>query len=94
MPIGDPLVDIFVSRDLDSPIIDREREAVKIWEKSDKILHYMRDHPYHRYPILGGMWGAKVKKLDPNDTRQIQIDIIEVILLVIFQLFPILYIKL
>ncbi|CAG0896945.1 unnamed protein product [Darwinula stevensoni] len=55
----DPLVDIFVSRDSDSVVTSREREAVDEWLKSNSMIHVMRDHPHHPWHILAGMWGAK-----------------------------------
>ena len=61
-PTLDPQVDIFLSRDLDSPIKAREVEAVDEWVKSGKALHVMRDHPAHGVPILGGLWGARLTR--------------------------------
>ena len=55
----DPEVDIFLSRDTDSRISQREIYAVMEWANSDKDFHIMRDHPYHTVPILGGMWGSR-----------------------------------
>ena len=55
----DPEVDIFISRDCDSRISERESNAVNEWINSDKDFHIMRDHPYHTVPILGGMWGCR-----------------------------------
>lgn len=52
-------VNIFLSRDCDSRISEREFEAIKEWLSSDKDFHIMRDHPYHTVPILGGMWGCR-----------------------------------
>ena len=52
-------VDIFLSRDCDSRITDREVSAINEWLESDKDFHIMRDHPYHTVPILGGMWGCR-----------------------------------
>lgn len=52
-------VDIFISRDCDSRLDDREFAAVREWLDSDKDFHIMRDHPYHTVPILGGMWGSR-----------------------------------
>jgi len=46
-------------RDCDSRISQREVDAVNEWLVSDKKIHIMRDHPYHRVPILAGMWGAR-----------------------------------
>jgi hypothetical protein len=52
-------VDIFISRDIDSRLNEREQAAVKEWLDSDKDIHCMRDHIEHNVPILGGMWGCK-----------------------------------
>jgi hypothetical protein len=35
------------SRDLDSPLTQRERAAVNEWLSSNLTFHSMRDHPYH-----------------------------------------------
>ena len=56
--LTDKQVDVLLSRDLDSGIIDREAAAVQEWLKSDKDFHFMRDHPsktlqttdYHMVP--------------------------------------------
>lgn len=53
LPIGDPLVDIIASRDLDSPLTQREVDAVTDWLSSGKAWHVMRDHPFHVAPMLG-----------------------------------------
>jgi hypothetical protein len=53
LPAGDELVDIMGSRDLDSPIIQRELDAVNEWISSGKAWHSMRDHPWHVVPMLG-----------------------------------------
>lgn len=59
IPLSESDVDIVISRDCDSRISEREISAIKEWLKSDKDFHIMRDHPYHRVPILAGMWGAR-----------------------------------
>lgn len=41
-PIGDHLVDAFISRDTDSIIIQREIDSVNVWLSSDKYGHIMR----------------------------------------------------
>ncbi len=56
---SDLSVDIVLSRDTDSRLSEREALAVNEWVKSDKKFHIMRDHPYHKIEILGGMWGVK-----------------------------------
>ena len=53
LPLGDPFADIFMSRDSDSWITQREKDSVDVWLKSNTLFHVMRDHPYHGVPILG-----------------------------------------
>ena len=48
-PINDPFVDVFMSRDSDSAIIQREVDSVKVWLKSDKVGHIMRGMFIHSY---------------------------------------------
>lgn len=55
----DPSVDVSIFRDTDSRLSIREKNAVDEWLISDKTFHIMRDHPYHGFPMLGGMWGFK-----------------------------------
>ncbi|CAF1344187.1 unnamed protein product [Adineta ricciae] len=60
LPIVDPLVDIYMSRDVDSPILDRETTIVRTWlDSQEHTIHIIRDHPEHSVPILGGLWGIK-----------------------------------
>ena len=56
VPIADFSVDVMCSRDLDSPILQREEDAIREWLASNKIMHVMRDHPCHVYKIQGGLW--------------------------------------
>ena len=56
-------IEYLIFRDTDSRLSSREYEAVTEWVNSGKILHIMRDHPYHSEPIMGGMWGCKPKEL-------------------------------
>ena len=58
-PASDFDVMIMISRDTDSRLNRREKAAVDEWLESDKGFHIMRDHPFHAFPVLGGMWGAK-----------------------------------
>ena len=58
-PASDPEVDVMISRDTDSRLSLREKYAVDEWINSDCGFHIMRDHPYHNFPVLGGMWGVK-----------------------------------
>jgi hypothetical protein len=58
-PASESDVGVMISRDTDSRLSAREREAVDEWLESDKDFHIMRDHPYHATEILGGMWGVR-----------------------------------
>jgi hypothetical protein len=58
----DPNISVSIFRDTDSRLGNREKFAVDEWLASDKTFHIMRDHPYHGFPILGGMWGYKHNK--------------------------------
>jgi len=51
---------IMISRDVDSRLSHREKAAVDEWLQGDKPFHIMRDHPYHKTEILGGMWGCRM----------------------------------
>lgn len=58
-PALDSSVDLFISRDADSRLTQRELNMVNQWIESDKELHLIRDHSYHMMPIMGGMFGIK-----------------------------------
>lgn len=59
LPILDPNVIEFHSRDLDSLPSIREWKAVEEFVNSNAIFHIMRDNRAHSAPILAGMWGGK-----------------------------------
>lgn len=63
LPLLDPLVDVFVSRDIDAYILDREVAAVSEWLQSRYSYHIMRDHPSHGGAILAGLWGVKTSEV-------------------------------
>ena len=56
---SDPEVSVMISRDTDSHLGLREKEAVDEWLSSNKDFHIMRDNRAHGVLILGGMWGAR-----------------------------------
>lgn len=56
--VGDPTVDRYIVRDSDSPILQREVDAVHEWIESGKCYHVMRDNPHHAVEMLAGMWGG------------------------------------
>ena len=47
LPLLDPMVDLFMSRDADSFIFEREIVAVQEWLNSTATFHIMRDHQRH-----------------------------------------------
>jgi hypothetical protein len=59
LPASFKSVDIMHSRDLDSPILERECEIIRIFEKSTKSVLIARDHPSHFCRALGGMISFK-----------------------------------
>ncbi len=69
-----PEVEIMMSRDVDTQILFREVLAVNEWIKSGKLLHIMRDHPWHRYKIQGGMFGVRKSDITWIDKIEIFCD--------------------
>jgi hypothetical protein len=66
--LADPSVKIFISRDCDSRLNDKEYRAVCEWEESNFQFHTMRDSIYHSSPpVLAGMCGFKnIGSIDPK----------------------------
>lgn len=56
--MGDTLVERYLVRDTDSPILQREVDAVRQWLSLGKCYHVMRDNPFHGVVMLAGMWGG------------------------------------
>ena len=63
LPMLDPLVDMFMSRDIDAYVLDREVQAVYEWILSNYSYHILRDHPAHCGPMLAGLWGVKIRNV-------------------------------
>lgn len=61
LPLDDPDVDIWISRDADSRLSDREAKIVNQWINSGKTLHSIRDHRCHFNYIMGGLFGINNK---------------------------------
>ena len=57
--IDDPAVSIMFVRDADSRIHERDRWAINEFIKSGLGAHIIRDHPHHKFHMLGGLWGLK-----------------------------------
>ncbi len=71
LPASEDNVDVFISRDCDSRISEREVVMVNEWLDSPRLVHVIRDHPDHSAPLMGGLWGAKRGAL-PDLKDQIQ----------------------
>ena len=59
LPITDWKYDVVCVRDTDSRIHERDRWCISHFLDSPYSLYTIRDHPYHRYRMMGGLWGAK-----------------------------------
>jgi hypothetical protein len=59
LPVTDPTYDVVCVRDADSRIHERDRWCIDHFLDSPYSLYTIRDHPWHRYRIMGGLWGAK-----------------------------------
>ena len=70
IPIADVSVDITCVRDLDSPLLNRESDAVQQWMDTDTVMHIMRDSPEHTSKIMGGLWCFRGSK-DRNFSQMI-----------------------
>ncbi|XP_027236765.2 uncharacterized protein [Penaeus vannamei] len=64
LPIGDPNVDVVLSRDTDAKILERETAAVREWLRTNRSFHVMRDHHNHCAHVMGGMWGMRMDVAD------------------------------
>ena len=71
LPMNDPDVERFISRDSDSRLTRREKHAVDEWVQSGKPFHTMRDHEQHGIFFLGGMFGIAKKPASFNVEKEI-----------------------
>lgn len=69
-PLNDSSVDIWISRDADSRLSEREAKIVDEWIDSGKTLHCIRDHRCHFNYIMGGMFGINNKLFHEKYTFQ------------------------
>lgn len=61
LSFGDKTLDMACSRDIDSPLWQREFDAMAQWIKSGKAFHCFRDHPQHGgWRVLGGMFCFRI----------------------------------
>ncbi len=67
LPSVDDTVDIMASRDLDSPLTQRERAAINEWILSNLTFHAMRDHPQHAVSMFVSIKYIFIINLGSND---------------------------
>ena len=58
-PAFDGECELFICRDLDSPVTMRERKCVQYWLESTKSCHAITDSISHNIPLMGGMIGFR-----------------------------------
>lgn len=46
-------------RDTDSRMHDRDRRCIRQFLASEYMVYTIRDHPWHRYRLMAGLWGTK-----------------------------------
>ena len=67
-----PDADYVLFRDVDSWPLRREAELVARWIESGKDFHVIRDHPFHTYGIMGGLWGCRYREgIFPQDAIEL-----------------------
>jgi hypothetical protein len=77
LTFDDPDVDVVLCRDVDSPILPRERAAIDMWLAGSAPFYGLRDHPIHAELLLAGLWGGftgVLPPLGPLASKIIQID--------------------
>jgi len=48
---------LFIARDIDFPLLARDRDAVSAWIAASETIHIMRGHPSHSMrTVLAGAW--------------------------------------
>jgi len=58
LAFDDARVNVVLVRDVDSPVLPRERAAIDLWLAGDAPFYGMRDNAIHAEPLLAGMWGG------------------------------------
>lgn len=59
LPMTDATYDVVCVRDTDSRVHPRDRWCIDNFLDSTYSLYTIRDHPWHRYRIMCGLWGSK-----------------------------------
>jgi len=53
---GDPTVDVMCFRDIASPLLQRELDAMEQWIELRRVFHVFRDHPQHDKLLNNGLF--------------------------------------
>ena len=69
--IGDPTVDVTCFRDLSSPLLQRELDAMEDWVKRGRVFHVLRDHPAYDKLINEGLFCVNAR-LDRKLVARVQ----------------------
>ncbi len=59
LPVNDTRFDIVCVRDTDSRIHERDRWCIAEFLKRPSRVYTIRDHPWHKYRMMCGLWGCK-----------------------------------
>lgn len=59
LPASNPNYDVVFVRDTDSRIHERDRWCINHFVESEYKVHTTRDHPWHKYRMMAGLWGCK-----------------------------------
>lgn len=71
LPVADARFDVVCVRDADSRIHARDRWCIERFLDSPWRAYTVRDHAWHRYRIMGGLWGCKrTPTITEADIRQ------------------------
>jgi hypothetical protein len=65
-PIDNQYVACMIVRDADSRITERDRECIRRFLESDFTVYTIRDHYYHKCPLMSGQWGIKRISTHPS----------------------------
>lgn len=63
LPVCEGKYEYIITRDVDSRLNIRERDAVSEWIKSGKNLHTIKDYKFHTVPMMGGLSGFRKNAL-------------------------------
>jgi hypothetical protein len=78
--LDDPLVDVFLQRDLDSALSPRDAISVSVWLTTAVPFLAMHDHPFHTALLMGGLWGGRRKSAQEIFPDKTALDLLDELL--------------